>query len=150
MFLFTLPQSGLVHSLFFAVYECPSEDTIKLDSSNPDDFDVDVNTPPGETFDEDSENVLRGSNNEIPLTPLEEISIESSRGPEDDFRVMELEFNVTPDDGESQVTVTVTFVLENETSVPVIVTVSYCVKLFDRAHNKSLYTDDMNDLPIIL
>lgn len=94
-----------------------------MDSNNPDGFDIDVNTPPGETFDEDPENVLRGSNDDIPLTPGDEISIKSSQGPNDDFRVMELEFNVIVDDG-SPVTVTVTFVLENGTDVPVDVTVS--------------------------
>lgn len=125
----------------FTVYECPDEDTLKLDSSNPDSFDIDVNTPPGETFEEDPENVLRGSNDDIPLTPGDEISIQSSQGPNDDFRVMELEFNVVPD-GDVPVTVTVTFVLENGTNVQVDRTVSDGILVPVKGYSKAVCTND--------
>ena len=81
---------------------------------------------------------MRGSNEDIPLTPGSEISIESSEGPTDDFRVMELELNVTPDDETLPVTVTVTFVLEDGSNVTVDVPVSNSAFLLDKTFSKAL------------
>lgn len=78
---------------------------------------------------------MRGSNKDIPLTPGGEISIKSSQGPTDDFRVMELELNVTPDDETLPVTVTVTFVLEDGSNVTIDVMVSNSVSWLDKTYS---------------
>lgn len=84
---------------------------------------------------------MRGSNEDIPLTPGSEISIKSAEDPTDDFRVMELELNVTPDDETLPVTVTVTFVLEDGSNVTVDVPVSNSALLLDKTFSKALHTD---------
>ena len=70
--------------------------------------------------------MLRGSGGDLPVSPDDEVVIVTDTFPGDDYRVMEFEFDVNPDDdGDDEPTiVTVTFRLTNGTDVLVIREVS--------------------------
>ena len=72
---------------------------------------------------------MRGSEDDISVVPDTEVVITSKQGPNDDFRVMELEFTVTPETPTDSVTVTVVFTLENGTDVTVtrVVLIFACI-----------------------
>lgn len=109
-----------------AAFKCPADETtIKYDFDSQEGFTIELEGP--SAGDEPTEDVLRGSGDVLPVTPDDELVIVTEQKPEEDeFRVMELEFNVNPeDDGDDKPTVvTVTFTLENGTDVIIIRTVS--------------------------
>lgn len=113
-------------NISYAAFKCPvDETTIKYDDDNQQGFTTTLETPSG---DEPGEPALRGSDDVLPVTSEDELVIVTEQKPgEDEFRVMELEFNVNPeDDGDDKPTVvTVTFKLENGTDVIIIRTVSF-------------------------
>lgn len=101
-------------------FQCPADETtIKYDFNNPNGFDTTLDGSP-------VTEVLRGSGGDLPVSPDDEVVIVTDTFPGDDYRVMEFEFDVNPDDdGDDEPTiVTVTFRLTNGTDVLVIREVS--------------------------
>lgn len=104
---------------------CPNaETTIKYDAENPSGFTTTLSKPEGE---EPGYDALRGSDDELPVTPDDELVITTDRKPGvDDFTFMELEFNVNPDDDDDTdpTTVKIVFELSDGTNVTIYKTVS--------------------------
>ena len=104
----------------FTAFFCPEDsETIKYDFDNQSGFTTTLDSPDGTS--EPIPDVLRDSSDEVPVSDNQDIVIVSDVYPDDDFRVMELEFTVKPeDDGDNlPTTVTVTFTLVDGTKVVV-------------------------------
>ena len=96
-------MSSIYYNIF-TVHECPSnESTIEFNKESPFGFIIEINGIPDDT-------PLSTSGSEI--TPLDVVTIETSTPPGDDFRVMDLEFTITPE-GDQPVTVTIRFTTDS-------------------------------------
>ena len=110
----------------FSAFQCPSdENTIEFDStSGTSDFEITKD-------DEPIPDSLRGSDGSTTDVSEESPAVIESTNPDepaDQFRVMELEFNVNPENGSppEESTVTVVFTGVDENDVPFEVTITVC------------------------